>query len=232
MLALPPLAAQTLNGYADVPGALLVAGAVLAGGRWLVERQDWQLWVAGILIGGALCTKNEAGVIALGVLVLLSIFRYAEWRKLAWAWAVALLALVPWRVWLAAKGIEGDMPVEKVLDPGYALDNVERPWQALGDLLDKALFVQGTFESVSLAILLLGCLGLLLSSLRRTDARFALLAAFGSLAALLLAYWVSPYDLDWQLLNSSDRVIVTPVLILLTGALLVVDRPDAKERSS
>ena len=224
LLVLPPLAAQTLNGYADVPGVLLVCGAVLAGGRWITEKEDWQLWFSALMIAGAICVKNESMLVGLLVLVLLTAFCHRDWRKLAWAWAIVLFALIPWHAWLAAKGIKGDLPIEKAFDPGYLTDNIDRPWQALGDLLGKALFMQTGVKAVLLAILLLGAPLLLLMNYNRRDAIFALIAALGAMAALLFAYWVSPYDLDWHLLNSSDRVIVIPVAVLLSGVLLVLDR--------
>lgn len=226
LLVLPPLAAQTLNGYADVPMALLLAGAVLAGGRWLMESEDWQLWLSALLIAGALCVKNEGMLVGLLLLVLLSVFNHREWRKLIWAWALVLLALIPWRAWLAAKGIDGDLPIGKALDPGYMFDNIDRPWHALGNLLSEAMFKQGGMKAVLLAVVLIGAVVLLLVNLQRRDARFAFLAVLGAMAALLFAYWVSPYNLDWHLLNSSDRVIVVPVAVLLSGVLLVLDRRE------
>jgi hypothetical protein len=222
-LVLPLFTAQTLSGYVDVPGALLIAVAVLSGGRWLIENENWQLSLSALMIGGAICVKNESMLIGLIVLVLLTVLNHREWRRLAWAWALALFALIPWRVWMADKGIEGDLPLKKALDPGYMIDNVDRPWRALGDLLNQVTFSQGGLRAVLLTVVVISSLVLLISHLGRRDARLVVLALVGSSASLLFAYWISPHDLDWHLLNSSDRVIVTPVLVLLSGVLLVLD---------
>lgn len=226
---LPAVTAQTLFGYADVPLALVLSVAVLVGGRWLRSREPRHIWTFGLLIGGAICLKNEGVIVGLLVLILLTFFGRKSLRSLWPAWALALLAFLPWRLWLVGNGIEGDLPLSRAFDPVYLVDNMDRPWRALGNLLNESLFDVSLWEKVPWSIALAAALVLLLLALDRIPGRFGLLGALAALLALLFAYWVSPHDLDWHLLNSSDRVILLPVLILLAASLLVVDDGYGKD---
>lgn len=223
LAVLPPLAAQTLVGYADVPLALLLAAATLSGGRWLNDREGRHLWVAAILIGGAICVKNEGVIVGMLLAVLLTALGWKERKRLVPVWVVALAAFLPWRLWLAFNHVEGDLPIGKVLDPVFMFDRIDRPVEAFGRLMSESLFHLGSAEKVLWGVVLISALTLVVLNLPRRSALLGVLAAVGALAALLFAYWVSPHDLAWHLLNSADRVILLPVAILVSSALLFVD---------
>lgn len=222
LAVVPPVAAQTLAGYADVPSALFVCTAVLAGSRWLVSREDRHIWLTGMMIAGAICIKNETMIVGLLVLLLLTFFGRGSLRSIVPAWGLAMAAFLPWRIWLAGNGIEGDVPLSRLSDPAYLIDNIDRPWQAFGTLLSESLFKMESVERVLFAAVLIAALVLLLLGLGQVAGRFGFLATAGAVVALLTAYWVSPSDLDWYLLNSADRVVFLPVSILLTACLPVI----------
>jgi peptidoglycan/LPS O-acetylase OafA/YrhL len=85
-------------------------------------------------------------------------------------------------------------------------------------------------ELVLWVVFLLAAAALLVSGWRRPGAQLVLAGLAGSFAALLLAYWLSPHDLEWHLLTSADRVIITPVIILVIGVLLTIESAFDRKR--
>ena len=146
VLVLPPLAAQSLSGYADVPLVMLLAAGTVAGGRWLTEDKGWLLLAAAFFIGGAVCVKNEGVLIGFILMMLLTALRFRSWRQMIPAWLIVLTGLLPWRAWISANGIRGDLPMEKVFDPGFLIDRIDRVETAATTLLSEALFGQGGAE--------------------------------------------------------------------------------------
>ena len=224
ILVLPPLSAQTLSGYADVPLVMLLAAGALAGGRWLVEDRREQLLTAAVFIAGAVCVKNEGVMVGLMLMALLTALRFRSWRQLMPAWLIVLAGLLPWRIWITVNGIKGDLPVEKIFDPGFLIDRIDRVGTAADYLIGQSLFGQGGLRAALLVTVLTAAAVLLALNWQRRQAVFGLLSVAGATAALLFAYWVSPNEINWYLLNSADRVILIPVVLLLVSSLLPLSR--------
>ena len=98
-------------GYADIPVAIFLCLGVLATGIWLERRRRADLWVACLLLAGAVQIKNEGFIGAIIILVVAACYllRWRQWaaiRELAvGAAGVVLVAILPWRLWLVANHI-------------------------------------------------------------------------------------------------------------------------------
>jgi uncharacterized protein YneF (UPF0154 family) len=94
---------QASTGYADVPVAIFLCLGVLAAGIWLEHRSRADLWVACLLLAGAVQIKNEGFIGAIIVLV------------------VAACYLLRWRQWPAIRELAaGSAGVVLVCDPALA----------------------------------------------------------------------------------------------------------------
>lgn len=222
LLVLPFMVSGSLTNYADAPAAMLLGLGLLVGGRWLSEKSGWQVWLCGILLGGAICTKNEGVIIGFILLAAITAMGWKERRKLIPAWLVVLAAFLPWRIWMTVEGVSSDLQVGKLLDPAYLISNLDRVWTSAGRLLEESLLGLQGIELALWIIFLLAALALLLTGWRSYGTRLALIGVLGSFGALVLAYWLSPYDLEWHLTTSADRVIIGPVVLTAVGALLAV----------
>lgn len=230
LLVLPFMVSGSLTNYADVPTAILLGTALLVGGRWLSEKDEWQVWLFGVLIGGAMCVKNEGVLIGFVLLIAVTALGWQQRRHLLPAWLVVLAAFLPWRIWITLQGLSSDLQVEKLADPVYLVSNFDRVWTSAGRLFEKSLFGLQGVELVLWVVFLLAAAALLVSGWRRPGAQLVLAGLAGSFAALLLAYWLSPHDLEWHLLTSADRVIITPVIILVIGVLLTIESAFDRKR--
>ena len=111
-LVLPRVRSSTLAAQADLPLDYLIVTAAILVALWLVDRQAWQLGSAAVLLAGAGLVKREGLVLAACVLaagLLASVrTRRRDWRPLLLVGLGVAAAIVPWRLWHAAKGIEGE----------------------------------------------------------------------------------------------------------------------------
>jgi hypothetical protein len=96
----PAVFDQLLTAYADVPLALTFALGLAAAARWLLTNERWSLAVATLCFAGALLTKNEGSLFVLAAFLGLLVVAHRRWRALAIAAGAAVLALVPWKVYV------------------------------------------------------------------------------------------------------------------------------------
>lgn len=114
---------QASSGYADIPVAIFLCLSVLATGIWLERRRRADLWVACLMLAGAVQIKNEGFIGAIIILVvaggyLLSGRQWPAIRELVVGTAaVVLVAILPWRLWLGAKHIPSDHSLGETLNP-------------------------------------------------------------------------------------------------------------------
>jgi hypothetical protein len=221
--AAPGVWEQLLTGYADVPMAMFACLGAIALALWLSEG-DWRLLaLAAVMLAGTASVKNEGLLAAAALLLVAGGFAWArrlDLRHFGIAAGVVVATILPWRIWMAAHGIEGDLPVSKTItDPGYMLDRTDRIWPAF-EAIASELSDQGRwFYLLPLAALVVTAS--LLSGVGRRVAGFYL-AAFGLLwAGLVWSYWISPNPLDWHLGTSVNRVIAVLMLICLAALLHV-----------
>ena len=108
LAALPHMSSQAAIGYADVPLAMYAGGAALYLLLWWHRRQRLDLFVMGLLAGGAIWTKKEGLVIAAALLAVATVYelllrevRQSErWQNLGLAVAGTGAISLPWIICL------------------------------------------------------------------------------------------------------------------------------------
>jgi hypothetical protein len=106
--------------FGDIPVAAYALAMVAVAAVWLDERNGRILGVVGVLAAGAVLVKNEgslAAVAALGAVTLANVGRGREWKPVAYAWAAAIGALLPWMVFTRAHGAKSDVVNGDTLAP-------------------------------------------------------------------------------------------------------------------
>jgi hypothetical protein len=233
----PGLYEQVLSGYADVPVAMFLGLGVLLLGVWIDQRDPWQLWLGALMLAGAAGVKNEGLLGGVAALVCLTVLLLATRERsgllrLAAAWAVFLVGVLPWRLWMAANDVTGDLPLDKGLSPSYLADRDDRVWPAVetlqGQLADQGQWLYLLPLGAALAIA-----GLVVGT-RRRAAAFYLATGLTTFGGLVWAYWVSPNDLSWHLSTSADRVVASVVLVATAASLHLGGAlaPQPRERTS
>jgi hypothetical protein len=219
-----------LTGYADVPMALFLGTGVLALGLWIDGGATGDLAVAALLLAGAASFKNEgmlgaAAALIVALAVVLAARRRDMARQLVVAGlAFALVAVVPWRIWLAAHDLRGDLPLGKGLDPSFLADRLDRVWPSMG-ALHHQLARRGTvaiFVVVGIALALVRLRG----RERSPVAAFYLGTGVVYYLALVWAYWISPLPLRFHLDTSVDRIYVGIALVAV-AAIVQLGAPAA-----
>jgi 4-amino-4-deoxy-L-arabinose transferase-like glycosyltransferase len=219
---------QASTGYADIPVAIFLGLAVLATGIWLERRRRADLWVACLLLAGAVQIKNEGFTGALIIMVVAGCYllrasdRLAGLRELAvGAGGVVLLAILPWRLWLAANHIQGDHSLGKTFDPAYLVDHFKRVWPSLKALEAQITSQMGTSTLIVIALVLA------VVRLRGRDrsplSGFYLAVGLLYFLSLLAAYWTSPFDesgLPFYIETSVFRIVPGGLGFICVGAIL------------
>jgi hypothetical protein len=228
-MVVPAVVVQTQTAYADIPAALFLAlGAVLLG-EWLRTRDPRSLAVSVLMLAAAASTKNEGlmgAVVALAVAAVITLFgrRRAEVRAFGIAGAAFVLAILPWRIWIAAHDIHGDIPLPKGLSPWYLAGRTERVGPALRSLYAQ-LIEQGWLYVIPVAIVL--ALVCLLVARLRWLAVFYLATGLLTFWALVWAYWAAPIEpLDFYLGTSSYRVVAVVAAVAFAALLELVPAKD------
>lgn len=219
-LLAPGVSGQLRDGYADVPMALFACLGVVALGMWLEREEAGLLPLAAIMFAATANMKNEGLAATLAVLVVggaIVAARKLNVKAYAAAAGAVVVALLPWRIWLAAHGIEGDMPVAKGLNPGYLLDRIDRVGPAIAAINGQFADPERWLFILPLATLVV--VASLVSGVGRRVAAFYLGCFLLVWAAFVWSYWISPHDLEWHLATSVDRVVSIPMLVCLAAVL-------------
>jgi hypothetical protein len=226
----PAVYSQLLTAYADVPMALFLALGVLLLGEWLAARDGRMLALSVLMLVGSANTKNEGLMAAVAALVVAGVVtvlgqRRSDLRPLGLGALGFVAGILPWRIWLAAEGIHGDVPVLKGLNPSYLADRTERVWPSV-----KSLYLQLIDQTSWLYIVPLGAAVVLVCLFvrgRRSLAAFYLATGLIAFAALVWVYWITPtVPLDFYLGTSAYRVVGVLAAIAL-AALLQLASPSA-----
>ncbi|HZE16388.1 MAG TPA: hypothetical protein VE197_12130 [Mycobacterium sp.] len=211
---------QLLSGYADVPMAMFVCLGVISLGMWLHAQDTRLLVLAALMLAAAANTKNEGAVAALAILAVggaIALSRRLAVRTYLLSSFAVILTVLPWRMWLIAHGIEGDMPVAKGLDPGYLAGRIDRVGPAIS-AINGQLAEQGRWlELLPLAALVVAVS--LISGVGRRTAAFYLGSFVVVWMAFVWSYWISPHNLAWHLATSVDRVVSIPMFICIAALL-------------
>ena len=131
VLVAPRVVGRNLDPQADFILDYFFALAALLVALWLVEREPWLLATAALLMAAAVMTKREGQLLVACILLAGAV---ASWRSWRFAWprlglvaAVAIAALVPWRIWFSSRDLTGDLPAAGAL---ALFDNLDRGWPA------------------------------------------------------------------------------------------------------
>jgi hypothetical protein len=235
----PGVESQLLTAYADVPMAMFLSTGVLALGLWLAGGSRSLLAPAALLLAAAASTKNEGlmgAVVALGVAGILVAAETGRPRLRPYLAAVAGFALVlaPWRIWLAAHGVQGDLSVSDGLNPSHLADRSERVRPSaralIAQLADQGRWLWLAPAALALLLLLLVARGPSAPQQRRITLFYGATATV-YLGLVLWSLWVIEAPLFQQLKASADRLVTGFVLILLAalvhlpGRLATTQRP-------
>jgi hypothetical protein len=191
----PELWRQVQGGVADLPLAIYLALALLAGARWLQTREGFLLALAVFSLVVALQIKTEAPAEVAALVLVGALFA----RRFLWS-ALALVAALPWLAWRSAH----DVPSRAELD----FTRVERVPDALGAVAEHLFDPTEWLVLVPLAIVL--------ALIARQPK--VLLVPGGLLAVVLVAYWIDRDEINYVLATSAYRVI-DPVV--LSAAVLI-----------
>jgi len=211
---------QLLTGYADIPLAFVACTGVISVGLWLDRQEVGLLVLAAIMLGAAANTKNEGLMAAIAVLLVagaIVLVCRMNMRAFVFAAAGVVAALLPWRIWIAVHGIEGDMPVFRGFQPGYLLGRLDRVQPAF-----EAINAQLANQERWLYLLPLAALVVvvsLASGIGRRAAAFYLGAFLLIWMAFVWSYWISPHNLTWHLATSVDRIVSIPMFICAAALL-------------
>lgn len=208
----PAVLSQVFSHLGDVPTATLVGSGALLAGLWLRTGERRWLVLGTLLLAGAANGKNEGLAAAFAVLVALALACAVERRRrrglrpVGVAVGAVVLAILPWRLWVATHDVRGgDIDAADALDPGLLSDRADRVPPALDGILDELVDVDrwGLLAAATLA--------LTAGALSRAATR-AIGVYYGASIVLVggsltLAYWISNWEIHEHLASSADRVV-------------------------
>lgn len=196
----PKIGAEALSGNADMPLAVFLVLAAVTAWLWVSEQSMAALGLVGVFGAATLATKLE-GVVELGIVLTLALFlalRQSRRRALllAAAGAVALIGLVPWRLWTMVSDAPVAYAAGPVIDTVRAVEPSRVPIASL--LLLRQLFD----PDVWLVLVPLSLCAVLVAGLGVRRDRLALAVA-GSAAVLLVvgitaALEIPAYSYPWR----------------------------------
>jgi hypothetical protein len=213
-------------GYADYALGILIMMSLAH--LYRVERGDGlaHAGLALLFAGLAALTKNEGLVFLLVVTVLLAVLviprlrketpSAASVRRLFGLLALAVVPVVVWQALIRSLGIQSDLLTARnwhLLIPALP----GRAWTILRFVRESSSF-RSDYPWLAMSYLLSAVL-LAINRVRAGTAVF--LAVSAQIASYFLVYLLTPYDLNWHLATTFDRLVtqIAPSLIVLLGLL-------------
>jgi hypothetical protein len=242
----PALTGQLMTMYADVPMGLLLMVGVLLLGVWIAERSRPHLILATLFLAASASTKNEGLTYAIVALVAAFLCtaiapetshqRAAELKALGLGAASFAALIAPWRLWLAAHHISGDIPIGKGLDPAYILGRTNRISPTLTAIYQQ-ITNQGQWVWLPPMAIGLTLTCLLTRRIMRLSTFYAL-TGIGVFLMVVWAYVIGTDPLSWWLATSASRTadgmmfVSAAAILTLTGSMLSprqgVKRPTSR----
>lgn len=214
------LGASLWNGYMDGWIAVYGAVAALSAAAWMENGRRPHLILCAAALGIALCLKNEGQLLALAMLP--AILWAARRRRPGWLDLSALIAFVPFVLWLVVKaklglhgGLEGVGLAHRALV--VAGDSHELLYR-LSYLAKDAFARTHLFGAVGAWLAVGLCMGFSL------PARVCGVSAALYGGGLIMVYLGTPFDFAWHVGTSLDRVLLAPTLFFLCGVSTMI--PD------
>jgi hypothetical protein len=227
-------ATELVTAYADLPMAFYLCLGVLSLGAWLEGGRREFLIIAALLLAGAAGIKNEgllgAVVTLLAGLIVLAITRRTRQlvELVVASGAIVVLAVLPWRLWLAAHGLKGDIPLGQGLDPSFLLGRTSRIGASLQALEGQLVSVSTIAVLVPIALALLALL--MYQRYRPRLVGYYLLAGVLYFASIVWAYWAGPIGIQFWLATSANRTYIGAAFIAL-AALIHLATPVLQTRT-
>jgi hypothetical protein len=201
--------------------------AVTCAALWVLERDARWLSLCTLFLAGAMLTKNEGSLLYAVLVPLVFVLTWSRrtMRPLVALAALPPLVLLPWKVWLRAHDVPPTPAFHPtdLLEPDYLAQRGGRLLEAAGEV--ASIVVEPDYWLVLVPLVLVGTV-----VAATVSPRLTLLAAgvlVGELAAVVVVYWASPYDLNYAINTSASRV-VSPIVVasalvlpLLVSAALV-----------
>ena len=199
---------------ADLPLAIYVSLAALAGAAWLRQRRPLYLILSAVFAAVAVQVKGEA-LGELGVLFVAGLAAAQPRRPLALAGLAVFLSALPWLAWQWAHDVPARTPLGDALDPSYLADRTERVGPSLREVVARMFDATDWLPIVALLVVV----AVAAAVRERGLAPLAPVAIVGGMTAFLVwAYWANRDELDFLLATSAYRA-VDPVV--LTAAVLL-----------
>jgi hypothetical protein len=223
LLSAPELLRQTQGGDADVPLAIYLALAVLAGAGWLAERSGLALGLAFVFAATAIQIKSEGLLELVLDLAILSALAWRARRALLPLWgvvALAFLTTVPWLVWRSRHDVTNVFSLRNAFSPSYLADHTNLLHGGLRILGDHMTSVREWSLLVPLAVLL----GVA-AAVR--DRRLVWLAPPAFLAfGFSFFVWISWADPEgaFRLVASAYRYVTPPIVLAAVFLPLLAER--------
>jgi len=212
VLVLPRMRTHVLAEQADILLDYLVVLAATLVALWLVDRQQWRLGAATVLLCGAVLVKREgmvfAGCVLAAGLVASAPVRRRAWPRLALCGLAVVVVGLPWRIWYRAHGIEGELGTGGLRDvfSRHTLDSLRL---ALDVLWDSGLW------SVVPAV---GVAAVVLAALWGSRAH----AAFAGVLVLLLTLAGASTSVVFPEIGVSADEAVNPIVRLTAGTAIAL----------
>jgi hypothetical protein len=223
----PALLNQLMSMYADVPMGLFLLVGVLLLGIWITGRRRRDLVLCVILLAAGASTKNEgltAATSTLAAALLVTVIappaglsRRSAAMPLLAAIAAFAVTIAPWRLWLAAHHITGEMPVGRGLEPSYLIARADRIQPTVNAMLSEVTN-QGLWYYLLPIFLAVAIAGLVTRGLRSIAAFYGI-ATLGAAILVVWAYVINTNELSWLIATSSGRTVVGPMMIGVAGTL-------------
>jgi hypothetical protein len=216
ILLAPTVAIQTGSALADVPIAIFLALAALCAWRWLADGEAGDLCLLALFSVAALSAKAEGLVFTVALfLALVPLVARHSWRRAGLtvvAAGVALLTLVPWRLWVSHHDIPGFIGVRRAFSPDFLASHTGYVRPTVESLL-REIFDPRSWLLLVPAALVAAAIGLRWG--RRREGSVLALGVFGlCFLGMVLIYWSTYQDINFLLGRSASRVVTSPVLML------------------
>jgi hypothetical protein len=247
LITAPQFLDQLGTSFVDIPLAIFVGSALLAGARWLsLDESDWwSLTCFAAFAGMAGLAKNEGTMFALAAIISLTVCaRMTPGRRVrdvGIAAAGVAAIVLPWRIYGAAYQLPtADYDLKKLFNPVYLADHADRVRPVVTELSSE-LSDNGRWGHLLPIVALALIAGVL--SRRWTIGLFAALWVLLAFAGLTMTYWVSVLPLTNNIFNSSYRTVdsiiigaicLAPILVneALTSITRLIQRISTRTRTT
>jgi hypothetical protein len=222
LLIAPSTADQLASAEADIPLAVFFACAGLGAYLFLAEGGRAWLVIVAVLAAGAAATKVEGSLFVAALAVAAVAVARRRGLPLALAAAAGLVvAMAPWRLWLAAHDVPNQATLGRLTDVGFLAGHAGRvPYSA-------AYLAARVVDPRAWLLLVPLCAVATVVGWRAgaaAGAAFTMGTVALCLLALLLAYWTTPFELHAHLGTSARRVITGPLLFWAAVAPFLADK--------